>query len=213
MVKKPATTASRKRTAIPAAKKAKPLAGKPRAAKPGNEASNSERLGEIAARNTLAVNPWIGIRARDFGEGAQALLGAVVKQPVKAVRHLGASAMAVGRAALGRGDAPVDPRTDPDAIKLFTDHARGGHPTGYRYQMLALLGWTSLPWLWRIKHPTLVMAGNDDPLVPLINARLHAWLLPDARLHVFEDGHLFLLTRARQATRILAAFLAEPARR
>jgi hypothetical protein len=47
------------------------------------------------------------------------------------------------------------PAHPPEAIKLFTDHARAGHPTGYRYQMLAMLGWTSLPWLWRIRHPTL----------------------------------------------------------
>ena len=102
-----------------------------------------------------------------------------------------------------------DLRNHPEAIKLFTDHARGGHPTGYRYQMLAMLGWTSLPWLWRIRHPTLVLAGSDDPLVPLINARLHAWLLHDARLHVLDDGHLFLLTRAQETASVLANFLAE----
>lgn len=104
-----------------------------------------------------------------------------------------------------------DLRHNPDAIKLFTDHARGGDPRGYRYQLLAMLGWTSLPWLWRIRHPTLVLAGNDDPLVPLINARLHAWLLRDARLHVFDDGHLFLLTRARETAAAIAGFLLEPA--
>ena len=102
-----------------------------------------------------------------------------------------------------------DLRTHPEAIKLFTDHARAGHPTGYRYQMLAMLGWTSLPWLWRIRHPTLILAGNDDPLVPLINARIHAWLLPDARLHVIADGHLFLLTRADETAGLVAGFLAE----
>jgi poly(3-hydroxyalkanoate) depolymerase len=101
-------------------------------------------------------------------------------------------------------------RTNPEAIKLFTDHARAGHPTGYKYQMLAMLGWTSLPWLWRIKHPTLVLAGNDDPLVPLINARMHAWLLPDARLKVIDDGHLFLLTRAQETADIIKGFLSEP---
>ena len=100
-----------------------------------------------------------------------------------------------------------DLRTRPEAIKLFTDHARAGHPTGYRYQMLAMLGWTSLPWLWRIRHPTLILAGNDDPLVPLINARLQAWLLRDARLHVIDDGHLFLLTRAQETASVIARFL------
>ncbi|HEY3046964.1 MAG TPA: hypothetical protein VGJ72_05810 [Polaromonas sp.] len=67
----------------------------------------------------------------------------------------------------------------------------------------------SKPWLWRIKHPTLVLAGNDDPLVPLINARLHAWLLKDSRLHVFDDGHLFLLTRSQETARVIAEFLSE----
>jgi poly(3-hydroxyalkanoate) depolymerase len=102
-----------------------------------------------------------------------------------------------------------DLRTHPEAIKLFTDHARAGHPTGYKYQMLAMLGWTSLPWLWRIRHPTLVLAGTDDPLVPLINARIHAWLLRDARLHLIEDGHLFLLTRAQETASTIRAFLSE----
>ena len=104
-----------------------------------------------------------------------------------------------------------DLRHNPDAIQLFTDHARGGDARGYRYQLLAMLGWTSLPWLWRIRHPTLVLAGNDDPLVPLINARLHAWLLRDARLHIFDDGHLFLLTRARETAATIGGFLGEPA--
>lgn len=102
-------------------------------------------------------------------------------------------------------------RSDPDAIKLFTDHAKGGDPVGYRYQLLAMLGWTSLPWLWRIRQPTLVMAGNDDPLIPLINARVHALLLPNARLCVVEDGHLFLLTKAREIAPVISQFLDEDA--
>ncbi|MEY4737520.1 MAG: hypothetical protein RL302_1839, partial [Pseudomonadota bacterium] len=48
-----------------------------------------------------------------------------------------------------------------------------------------------------------------DPLVPLINARLHTWLLCDARLHIFDDGHLFMLTQARETARIIGDFLAE----
>jgi len=104
-------------------------------------------------------------------------------------------------------------RNDPDAIKLFTDHASGGDRKGYRYQLLAMLGWTSLPWLSCIRHPTLVLAGSDDPLVPLINARLHACLLRDAQLHVFDDGHLFMLTRARETARVVGEFLAVPTTR
>jgi poly(3-hydroxyoctanoate) depolymerase len=100
-------------------------------------------------------------------------------------------------------------RDNPEAIKLFTDHARGGDARGYRYQLLAMLGWTSLPWLWRIHHPTLVLAGNDDPLVPLVNARLMTRLLRNARLQVFDDGHLFLLTRAAETAQAIDGFLQE----
>lgn len=101
-------------------------------------------------------------------------------------------------------------RRNPEAIKLFTDHARGGDRRGYRYQLLSMLGWSSLPWLWRIHHPTLLLAGSDDPLVPLVNARLHAKLLRDARLRVIDDGHLFLLTRAREMAALVHEFLSAP---
>ena len=98
-------------------------------------------------------------------------------------------------------------RRDPAAIQLFTDHARGGDKRGYRYQLLAMLGWSSLPWLWRIHHPTLLLAGSDDPLVPLVNAKVHARLLRNARLRVIDDGHLFLLTRSREMAGVVHEFL------
>lgn len=101
-------------------------------------------------------------------------------------------------------------RDDPEAIRLFTDHARAGDRIGYRYQLLAMLGWTSLPWLWRMRQPTLVLAGDDDPLVPLINARLHARLLPNAELQVLHDGHLFMLTQADETARLIGRFLDAP---
>ena len=49
-------------------------------------------------------------------------------------------------------------------------------------QLAATLGWTSLPWLASLRQPTLIMAGDDDPLVPMINARIMQWLIPDARI-------------------------------
>jgi poly(3-hydroxyalkanoate) depolymerase len=100
-------------------------------------------------------------------------------------------------------------RHNPDAIDYFAKHVRVGHPKGYTFQMLAMAGWTSLPWLWRIHHPVLILAGNDDPLVPLINARIHAFLLRDARLHIIDDGHLFLLTRPNHMAEQITSFLLE----
>jgi poly(3-hydroxyoctanoate) depolymerase len=64
---------------------------------------------------------------------------------------------------------------------------------GYAMQLLGAAGWTSLPFLDRIRHETLVINGDDDPLVPVANARLLAQRIPRATLEVVERaGHLFL---------------------
>jgi poly(3-hydroxyalkanoate) depolymerase len=79
--------------------------------------------------------------------------------------------------------------------------------TGYLYQLCAGAGWTSLPWLPLIRQPTLILAGDDDPIVPLANAKIMAALLPNATLHVYPDGHLGLLTRAGELARVVCDFL------
>jgi poly(3-hydroxyalkanoate) depolymerase len=78
---------------------------------------------------------------------------------------------------------------------------------GYLYQLLASAGWTSLPWLRLLRQPTLILAGDDDPIIPLANAHLMTALLPAARLHVYHDGHLGLLTRAPELAPLVSDFL------
>lgn len=80
--------------------------------------------------------------------------------------------------------------------------------TGYAGQLYAAWGWTSLPWLCRIDAPTLVMAGDDDPIIPLVNGRMLAHLIPGARLHVVAGGgHLFLLEQAVECAAVVDEFL------
>jgi pimeloyl-ACP methyl ester carboxylesterase len=55
------------------------------------------------------------------------------------------------------------------------------------------------------------MAGDDDPIVPLVNARVLARLIPNARLEVFDCGHLFLLTRLERSVATIDAFLKDGA--
>ena len=38
---------------------------------------------------------------------------------------------------------------------------------GYHYQLVATAGWTSLPLLPLVRKPTLILAGDDDPIIPL----------------------------------------------
>jgi pimeloyl-ACP methyl ester carboxylesterase len=72
---------------------------------------------------------------------------------------------------------------------------------------LATVGWTSLPWLWTLPQPTLVLHGRDDPIVPLANARILAALIPNARLRIFDDGHLLPITRPADVASVMHDFL------
>ena len=99
---------------------------------------------------------------------------------------------------------------DPSALRRAGRRAPGAPPSplGYAFQLYATAGWTSLPWLHRLRQPTLVVAGDDDPVVPLANARLLARRIPDAHLHVVRGGgHLFLLDQPDDAAPQITAFL------
>ena len=64
-------------------------------------------------------------------------------------------------------------------------------------------------WLHKIRQPTLILAGDDDPIIPLVNMKLLAWRIPNSELHVIDDGHLFLVTRAQSVAPLIMGFLAE----
>ena len=80
---------------------------------------------------------------------------------------------------------------------------------GYLHQLSAITGWSSRRWLKTLAVPTLVMAGSRDPLVRPRNGRILARLIPGARLHVVDGGHLFLLEQPEQACPVIEEFLAE----
>lgn len=104
-----------------------------------------------------------------------------------------------------------DVRRRPElAAALLVEPHRPPSRRGYLYQLLAGAGWTSLPFLPTIRQPTLVLAGTDDPIIPLVNATMMARLLPNARLHTYDDGHLALVTRAAELAPVVAEFLLEP---
>lgn len=124
----------------------------------------------------------------------------------------------------------VDTRrySDPEFMrenfaKLYgdmADESAGSHvdnllppdPKGYIYQLLAFAGWSSLPFIRFLKMPALVMMGDKDSIVPLVNGQILNWALPDARLYVVENaGHLFIVTRAEESAEVIRDFLDEPA--
>jgi pimeloyl-ACP methyl ester carboxylesterase len=102
------------------------------------------------------------------------------------------------------GTVRIDPERAARALHAGT---RLGPKRGYYYQLAASAGWSSLPFLRLIRQPTLVIAGDDDPIIPVMNARLMARLIPDARLHVYRGGHIALITEARQLAPVVETFL------
>ncbi len=102
-------------------------------------------------------------------------------------------------------------RTDAARVTaaMHSDN-RVGSSRGYVYQLAAGAGWTSVPFLPLIRQPTLIMSGDDDPIIPLVNARLMNRLIPDSRLHIYHGGHLGLVTEAAQLAPVVDRFLAAP---
>ena len=101
-------------------------------------------------------------------------------------------------------------RTQPDrGADLLHAATRSGPKRGYYYQLAAMTGWSSLPFLPMVRQPTLVLGGDDDPIIPVANPRLQARLIPSARLHVYRGGHLAILTEADQLGPVVEAFLGE----
>jgi len=80
--------------------------------------------------------------------------------------------------------------------------------TGYFYQLMAMMGWTSAPFLPFMRTETLIMMGDDDQIVPLANGKFLKFLIPNSELFVVENGgHLFLLSHVAQSIAAIRGFL------
>jgi hypothetical protein len=63
------------------------------------------------------------------------------------------------------------PAANPMMIKrVFDRQLMAGSRVGYMHQLLAGVGWTSVFLLSLVRQPTLIVAGSDDPIIPLANA-------------------------------------------
>jgi poly(3-hydroxyalkanoate) depolymerase len=99
-------------------------------------------------------------------------------------------------------------RADPEPVAdLFHRQAAAGSWRGYAHQLLAGAVWTSLPALWAIRQPTLIVAGTDDPIIPVVNARIMHCLLPHSTLHLHPGGHIDAVINAVTLGPVIANFL------
>jgi len=102
------------------------------------------------------------------------------------------------------GRVRMDPALARDLLHATT---RLGPARGYYYQLISGIGWTSLPRLPRLRQPTLILAGDDDPIIPLINARIMHRLMPRSELHIYDGGHLELVADAGRIAPVVEEFL------
>jgi poly(3-hydroxyalkanoate) depolymerase len=83
--------------------------------------------------------------------------------------------------------------------------------TGYFYQLLAMMGWTSAPFLPFMRKETLILMGGDDQIVPIANGKFLNMLIPNATLIEIKDGgHLFMLSHAEETIAAMRTFLDTP---
>jgi poly(3-hydroxyalkanoate) depolymerase len=97
---------------------------------------------------------------------------------------------------------------DPELAARFAEATRAPDPLGYYWQIVAGTGWTSAHYLCRLRQPVLLIAGDDDPIIPTINAKLMGKLLRDGTVHIVPGGgHLALLTHADTVVPLIHEFL------
>jgi pimeloyl-ACP methyl ester carboxylesterase len=101
-------------------------------------------------------------------------------------------------------------RRDPALLARLGLRGPRGIST-YLNRLSGLGGWWGMP--WTIRQPTLVLTGDDDPIVPASNSRILAACLPHARLHVVRGGgHLVLFDSPAQVAPVIGGFLSEGSR-
>jgi poly(3-hydroxyalkanoate) depolymerase len=105
-------------------------------------------------------------------------------------------------------------RTHGDEVaRLFVRQLHAGSKMGYLHQLLAGSVWTSLFALPAVRQETLIVAGTDDPIIPVVNARIMNALLPHSRLHLHDGGHIDLVQNATELAPVIESFLNEPGER
>jgi poly(3-hydroxyalkanoate) depolymerase len=100
-----------------------------------------------------------------------------------------------------------------DVARLFVRQLHAGSKVGYLHQLLAGAVWTSLFALPAIRQKTLIVAGTDDPIIPVANAHIMNSLLPHSQLHLHSGGHIDLVHNAPELAPVIDTFLHEPGER
>jgi pimeloyl-ACP methyl ester carboxylesterase len=105
--------------------------------------------------------------------------------------------------------APASLQTQPDVVRQVRAMVAGNPAAGLIAALAAMRDRPDArPLLPEIRVPTLVIAGSDDQLIPLAEARAMAEAIPGAQLAVIPDaGHLAPLEQSVNTSRVIREFL------
>jgi pimeloyl-ACP methyl ester carboxylesterase len=101
-------------------------------------------------------------------------------------------------------------RSDPDLINTDARRRVGRPPSSYGYltQLAAITGYSTLPGLPFLCAPTLILAGDDDPIAPAVNVKVMARIIRRSELHVLHNaGHMLLFDSPEITAPIITTFL------
>ncbi len=94
--------------------------------------------------------------------------------------------------------------------KVSLNAVKAPSPLGFSYQLAAFTTWSSLPFLPMLSMPVMVMADEQDQLVPPSNAHFLHNAIPGSKIEMFQGGgHLFMLSQRDRFITRLRAFLDE----
>lgn len=94
------------------------------------------------------------------------------------------------------------------ADRVSLNAATAPSPLGWSCQLAAFAGWSSATFLPLLGMPVLIMADEDDQLIPPANAHFLHNAIPGSRLELSEGGgHLFMLARPEAFIGKMTGFL------
>jgi pimeloyl-ACP methyl ester carboxylesterase len=99
---------------------------------------------------------------------------------------------------------------DPVLLERFIEKKAGDlqDPEGYRAQIAAVLAHDTYDRLPDIVHPTVIITGDDDQVIPAASSDVLHERIADSLLYVVRGaGHLFFLERPRETLRALETYV------
>lgn len=105
-------------------------------------------------------------------------------------------------------------RRDPSLVdaEVARRMIRPPSSRGYAFQLIAAATFSTFHLAPLIRHPTLILAGGDDPMVKTQNQHILHRMLGNSELRILENaGHLLLLDSPETCAHIVTSFLAKDA--